>query len=65
LRVQGSGFRVQGLGFGFGFGVECSVFRIWGFGLRAYDLRFGVEGSGCEVEGLGFRFQVSDSRFQV
>jgi hypothetical protein len=44
-RVQGSGFRVQGLGFrGLGF-------RGWGFGLKVHGLGFKGWGLGVEVWG--------------
>ena len=66
------GFGVQGAGSGgLGFWVWDSGFRVvydrvqdarcgvWGLGLRAWGLGFGVRGSGSSsgfrVEGLGFR----------
>jgi hypothetical protein len=47
VRVQGSGFRVQGSGQGSGFRVQGSGFRVQGSGLR----------SGFRVQGSGFRVQ--------
>ena len=51
LRVQGSGFRVQGTGCR----VQGSGFRVQGSGRRVQGSGFRVQGAGSRIKGLGFR----------
>ena len=58
MRVQGSVFRVKGLGCM----VWGSRFRIEGLGLRVQGSGFRAQGSGLRVQGSGFRVQGSGFR---
>ena len=53
VRVQGSGFRVQGSGLG----VQGSGFSVHGSGYRVQGSGFRVKGWGCRVQGSEFRIQ--------